>query len=138
MKQCKYQVNPWPIPYETYAYVKLTERAATTVFDKLGPGLKEKSYEKCLAKELGKKGLNVRRQVNLPVIYDGEKIGDTYRVDLLLEDDLIIEVKAVDRIIPLHYLQVRTYLRVYGKRVGMLINFNCEDIADGLKRVVIH
>lgn len=137
MKYCKYQVNPWPIPYETYAYVNLTERAASIVFDKLGPGLKEKTYEKCLAKELGKKGLSVKRQVTLPVVYDGEKIGDTYRVDLLLENDLIIEVKAVDRIIPLYYLQVRTYLRLYDKRVGMLINFNCEDIADGMKRIVI-
>ena len=138
MTKCNYRVNPWPIPYETYAYVKLTETAAAVVFDKLGPGLKEKTYEKCLAKELGKKGLIVKRQVNLPVIYDGETIGDTYRVDLLLENDLIIEVKAVDRVIPLHYLQVRTYLRIYNKRVGMLINFNSENISDGIKKILIH
>ncbi len=136
MRRYQYEVAPWPIPYESYAYIKCTERAAAIVYDKLGPGLKEKAYEKCLAKELGKLGFTVKSQVNLPVLYDGEKIGENYRVDLLLEDDLIIEVKAVDKIIPLHRLQVLTYLKISNKRIGLLINFNCENISDGIKRII--
>ena len=135
MRHYKNDLRVWPLPFETYARLKCSEKAAGIVYSKLGPGLKEKAYEKCLALELAKKGFGVQRQVSLPITYDGEKIGETYRIDLLVDDDLIIEVKAVDKIVPLHYLQLRTYLKISNKRIGLLINFNCEKICDGIKWV---
>ena len=123
------------LPYETWYYVNQTESAARIVYDKLGPGLKEKVYEKCLAKELDKKGLSVKRQLRLPVIYDGEPTGDSYLVDLMVEDDLIVEVKSVDRMIPLHWKQLLTYMKICNKRIGLLINFNCENIKGNIKRI---
>jgi len=123
------------IPYDVEVIAKLTNDSAKIVYEKLGPGLKEKTYEKCLSRELRKKGLLVKRQVNLPVIYDGEYIDDTYRVDMIVENKLIVEVKTVKQLAPLHRLQVQTYLKVSGIRLGLLINFNTEMIASGIERV---
>jgi GxxExxY protein len=123
------------IPYDVEVIAKLTVDSANIVHQKLGPGLKEKTYEKCLALELGKKGLSVKRQVNMPVIYDGEYLEDTYRVDMIVENKLIVEVKSVERLAPLHKLQVQTYLKISGKHLGLLINFNSEKLTDGIKRI---
>jgi GxxExxY protein len=123
------------IPYDVEVIAKLTIDSANIVHHKLGPGLKEKTYEKCLARELSKKGLTVKRQINLPVIYDGEYLDDSYRVDIIVENKLIVEVKSVERLTPLHQLQVQTYLKFSGKHLGLLINFNSEILADGIKRV---
>jgi GxxExxY protein len=123
------------IPYDVEVIAKLTVDSANIVHHNLGPGLKEKTYEKCLARELSKKGLTVKRQINLPVIYDGEYLDDSYRVDIIVENKLIIEVKSVERLTPLHQLQVQTYLKFSGKHLGLLINFNTEILADGIKRV---
>jgi GxxExxY protein len=124
-----------PIPYDVEVIAKLTIDSANIVHRKLGPGLKEKTYEKCLALEIRKKGLSVNRQTNLPVIYDGEYLDDTYRVDIIVENKLIVEVKSVERLTPLHNLQVQTYLKISGKHLGLLINFNSEILSDGIKRV---
>jgi GxxExxY protein len=97
------------IPYDVEVIAKLTIDSANIVHHKLGPGLKEKTYEKCLARELSEKGLTVKRQINLPVIYDGEYLDDSYRVDIIVENKLIVEVKSVERLTPLHQLQVQTY-----------------------------
>jgi GxxExxY protein len=123
------------IPYDVEVIAKLTVDSANIVHQKLGPGLKEKTYEKCLALELGKKGLSVKRQINLPVIYDGEYLDDAYRVDMIVENKLIVEVKSVERLAPLHILQVQTYLKFSGKRLGLLINFNTEELSDSIKRI---
>jgi GxxExxY protein len=123
------------IPYDVEVIAKLTIDSANIVHHKLGPGLKEKTYEKCLARELSEKGLTVKRQINLPVIYDGEYLDDSYRVDIIVENKLIVEVKSVERLTSLHQLQVQTYLKFSGKHLGLLINFNSEILADGIKRV---
>ncbi len=123
------------IPYDVEVIAKLTVDCANIVYENLGPGLKEKTYEKCLAHELGKKGLTVKRQINLPVIYDGEHIDDKYRVDMLVENKLIVEVKSVERLAPLHRLQVKTYLKISDIRLGLLINFNTGCLPDSIERI---
>ena len=123
------------IPYDVEVLAKLTIDSANIVYDKLGPGLKEKTYEKCLAREFGKKGLSVKRQIDLPVIYDGEDIDDTYRVDMIIENKLIIEIKTVERLVPLHRLQVLTYLKISGIRLGLLINYNTGALTDSIERI---
>jgi len=110
--------------------------AAITVHTALGPGLLESAYEACLAHELRKRGLNVASQLGLPLIYDGMRIESGYRIDLLVEDAVIVELKTVDRLLPVHGAQVLTYLKLSGKPLGLLINFNAMRIKDGLKRFI--
>ena len=110
--------------------------AAFKVHSALGPGLLESVYEACLARELVKRGLRVRAQVELPVLYDGEKIEIGYRLDLLVEEAVIVEVKAVDELAPIHKAQVLTYLKLTGLYAGILINFNVQHLRDGIKRIV--
>jgi len=110
--------------------------AAMKVHTELGPGLLESAYEACLLFELHKRGLKAVRQVELPVIYEGIKIDAGYRIDLLVEDAVIVGLKAVNRILPIHQAQLLSYLKLSGKRVGLLINFNVEHLKDGLKRMV--
>lgn len=119
------------------------ERVATEIVDAaykvhsaLGPGLLESVYEECLAYELSKRGLKVQRQVPVPIIYDGVEIGTRLRVDLLVEDCVIVEVKAVETMIPLYEAQVLTYLKLAHKRLAILANFNVVRIKDGLKRII--
>ena len=111
--------------------------AAFAVHTALGPGLLEGVYEVCLAHELTKRGVRVERQVALPVIYDGVKIEAGLRLDLLVENQLIVELKAVETLLPVHKAQVLTYLKLTGKTLGLLINFNVPLIKDGIKRVII-
>ncbi len=117
----------------------LTERiigAAMAVHTALGPGLLESAYEACLAIELAKRGLGVVRQKQLPLAYQGVEIKRGYRIDLLVEESVIVEVKAVDRVAPVHEAQVRSYLRLSGRKVGLLLNFNVKYMKDGICRVV--
>ena len=110
--------------------------AAMKVHSALGPGLLESAYEGCLKHELTKRGLKVLSQVTLPVIYDGVKIDVGYRVDLLVEDSVIVELKAVERLTPLNEAQLLSYLKLSGRKLGLLINFNVEHMKYGIKRIV--
>ena len=108
--------------------------ASIQVHRELGPGLLESAYEACLAYELRKRGLKVLAQVGLPVIYDQVKLDVGYRIDLLVEDRIIVELKAVEHVLPLHEAQLITYLKLADKRLGLLINFNVLRLKDGFKR----
>ncbi len=110
--------------------------SAIKVHSALGPGLLESVYEACLARELVKRGLRVQTQVQLPVLYDGERIDVGYRLDLLVEEAVIIEVKAVDQLAPIHKAQMLTYLKLAGLYAGILINFNVPHLRDGIRRIV--
>jgi len=110
---------------------------AYKVHGKLGPGLLESAYEGCLSYELDKLGLKVIRQKPMPLVYDNNKLDLGYRIDLLINDKVIIEVKSVDIIIPVHLAELMTYLKLSGCRVGLLINFNVESLKDGIKRIIL-
>ena len=103
----------------------------------LGPGLLESVYERCLAHELRKRGLLVRQQVILPVVYDDLRIDGGYRLDMLIEDQLVLELKAVDALLRVHTAQLATYLKLSGHRLGLLMNFDVALFKDGVKRVVV-
>ena len=119
---------------------KITETiigAAIEVHRELGPGLLEAAYEACLCIELIKRGLTVERQKATPLMYRGVHVGTGYRVDLLVENAVVVEVKAVDRIDPVHLAQVLSYLRFMSCKVGLLLNFNVKWLAEnGIRRVV--
>jgi len=102
----------------------------------LGPGLLESAYQGCLAHELRKRGFAVATQVGLPVIFDGEKIELGYRIDLVVENVVIVEVKSVEGIHPVHQAQILSYMRLSGIGIGLLINFNVKSLRDGIKRLV--
>ena len=110
--------------------------AAMKVHTALGPGLLESAYEACLLHELRKRGLKVLSQVGLPVVYDEITIDVGYRFDLLVEDCVMVELKAIDKLAPIHAAQLLTYLKLSGIKVGLLINFNVLHLKDGLKRMV--
>lgn len=109
--------------------------AAMKVHSELGPGLLESAYEACLAYELSKRGMKVLKQVGLPVVYEGEHLDVGYRIDLLVEDMVIVEIKAVDALAPIHQAQLITYLKLSGKRLGLLINFNVPRLKEGIRRI---
>ena len=111
--------------------------SAIEVHRELGPGLLESSYEACLAHELVIRGFNVIRQLAIPVYYKGISLDCGYRADLLVEDQILVELKTVDRFAPIHEAQILSYLRLSGKSVGLLINFHSYTIKQGLKRVVL-
>ena len=110
--------------------------AAMHVHSALGPGLLESAYEGCLAFELASRGLHVQRQLELPVIYRDHRIDVGYRLDLLVSDLVIVEIKVVERFAPIHEAQLLTYLRLADKRVGLLLNFHVLHMKDGIKRMV--
>jgi GxxExxY protein len=110
--------------------------AAMKVHSALGPGLLESTYEACLIHELWKTGMKVEAQVCLPVVYDGVTIDAGYRIDLLVAGTVIVELKAVEKVLPIHQAQLLSYLKLSGKKVGLLINFNVLHLRDGIKRVV--
>ena len=109
---------------------------AMEVYNVLGPGLLESVYEKALIHELQINGLSVSSQVPVEMLYKGVNLGEGLRLDLLVEDSLIVELKSVDELKPVHYKQLLTYLKLLDKRIGLLINFNVNDFRDGIKRVV--
>ena len=110
--------------------------AAMKVHSALGPGLLESAYEACMIHELRKMGFKVLSQVMLPVRYDGIELELGYRIDLLVEDRVIVELKCVEKIMPVHEAQIISHLRLSGKRVGLLINFHVRSLKDGIKRFV--
>jgi GxxExxY protein len=101
----------------------------------LGPGLLESVYEKCLKHELAKRGLRVETQVWLPVIYDGVEIEGGYKIDLLIEGQVVVELKVVEQILEIHKAQLLSYLKLSGKHLGLLINFNVVHLRDGIRRL---
>lgn len=125
-----------PLPAKTQAVARQAIDAAFAVHTTLGPGLLESVYEQCLAHELLHQGLRVERQKPLPVIYRELKLEAGFRTDIVVEGCLIIEVKAVDALAPVHTAQVLTYLKLSGLRLGYLINFNVGLLKEGLKRVI--
>jgi GxxExxY protein len=111
--------------------------SAIEVHRTLGPGLLESAYENCLCYELSLHDLHLKRQVELPVNYKGMNIDCGYRLDILVEDQVIVEVKAVDALLPIHEAQLLTYLKLGGWRLGLLINFNTPLLKHGIKRLVL-
>ncbi|HWQ14092.1 MAG TPA: GxxExxY protein [Roseiflexaceae bacterium] len=110
--------------------------AAMKVHTALGPGLLESAYEACLLYELRNRSLKVLSQVTLPVVYGGVALDAGYRLDLLVEDAVIVELKAVERLLPIHDAQLLSYLKLSGRKLGLLINFHVLHLKDGIKRMV--
>jgi GxxExxY protein len=110
--------------------------AAMKVHSLMGPGLLESAYEACLAHELRKQGFVVTQQIGLPVIYDGERLDIGYRIDLMVENLVVVEIKCVGSINPVHEAQLLSYIRLSGRHVGLLINFHVAHLRDGIKRMV--
>jgi GxxExxY protein len=132
-----FERTPLPIPEQVDSYSDRAIGAAIKVHKELGPGLLESVYEACLFYELNKAGIPVERQVRLPIIYDGITLDADLRLDLWLARSLIIEVKAVDTLAPIHQAQLLTYLKMTGNRLGLLMNFNVRLLRDGVKRVAL-
>ncbi len=110
--------------------------AAMKVHKSLGPGLLESAYEACLMYELDKQGLVIRNQVPLPVQYDEITLDTGYRIDLMVENTVIVELKSVDKLLPVHKAQLLSYLRLANRSVGLLINFNEVMLKNGIRRIV--
>lgn len=117
---------------------KTVVNCALRVHKSLGPGLLESAYEECLFYELKKEGLTVEKQKPLPLIYEEVKLDIGYRVDLLVDHKVIIEIKAVEALNDVHMAQILTYLKLSGCKLGLLINFNVALIKNGIRRVVNH
>jgi GxxExxY protein len=111
--------------------------AAIAVHRAMGPGLLESVYSRCLAMELKQQGLRVRREVVVPLFYRGVPVGADYRIDLVVADRIVVEVKSVQRLGAVHKAQLLTYLRLTGIRVGFLLNFNTAVMKDGITRLVL-
>ena len=110
---------------------------AFKVHKNLGPGLLEKVYEVCLAHEIMKAGLDVKRQIDIPIVYDGLKFDEGLRLDLFIEEKVICEIKAVDQVNPVWEAQILSHLKLTGLRLGFLINFNVPVIKEGIRRFII-
>ena len=111
--------------------------AAFQVHQTLGPGLLESVYEQCLQYELADRGLDVKRQVQVPLMYKDLQFDCGFRIDLLVNDVVVVEVKAVEVVLPIHLAQILTYLKITGHRVGLLINFNQTKIKNGIHRLAL-
>lgn len=122
------------------AYQELTGqilRCAYEVHSRLGPGLLERTYRLCLAYEMRRAGLRVESEKLLPVMYDGITIATGYRLDLLIDNLVVVEVKAVDSLLPIHDAQLLAYLKLSAARVGLLINFNVPHLRNGIRRRIM-
>ena len=118
----------------------LTEKvigSAIEVHRTLGPGLLESAYDRCLVRELILREIDFKRQVALPIVYKGERIDCGYRVDFIVDDSLLLEIKSVERVLPIHQAQIMTYLKLLNLRQGLLINFNSKRLVDGLRSVLL-
>ena len=126
-----------PISADTERIASIVLDAAFQVHRTLGPGLLESVYEACLCHELAKRNLPFHHQLPLPVMYDGIRLEVGLRMDLLVAESVVVELKSVEKIIPLYDAQLLTYLKLSGKRLGLLINFNVSQLKDGIKRIVL-
>jgi len=124
---------------ETQSENQLTEKiigCAIEVHKALGPGLLESAYEECFCYELNQQGLSFNRQVPLPVVYKGIKLDCGYRIDVLVDDIIVVELKTVEKLLPIHDAQLLTYLKLYKRPIGQLMNFNVPTLKNGVKRLV--
>jgi len=122
-----------------FLYSDITEKiidGAIKVHKAVGVGVLESVYEICLCHELSSRGMKVERQVEVPIRYNGVLLEAGFRIDLLVEDKVIVEIKAVEKLLPIHEAQLLTYMRLPNKRVGLLINFNVQMLRDGIRRRV--
>lgn len=126
-----------PIPEGLDRIARQVVDAAHAVHRALGPGLLESVYEVCLLHELARRRLKVDQQVAVPITYDNVRLDAGLRLDLVVENGLLVELKAVETILPVHQAQVLTYLKLSGLRLGLLINFNVPVIRDGIKRIAL-
>jgi GxxExxY protein len=126
-----------PIPASTDRVAKEIVDDSYKIHATLGPGLLESVYEQCMLHELIKRGLRVERQVCLPILYDGLRIEGGLRLDLVVNSCVVAELKAVEKIVPVHKAQVLTYLKLAGYRLGLLINFNVPLIKEGITRIAL-
>lgn len=111
--------------------------AAIEVHKTLGPGLLESVYERCLSHELGLRGIEYIQQLEIPLSYKGMNLESFYRLDMMVADQVVVEVKSVKALEPIHTAQILTYLRLTGKRLGLLINFNSPVLSKSIKRVIL-
>ena len=111
--------------------------AAIEVHRALGPGLLESAYEECLCYELSIIGLNVRRQVPLPVVYKSVKLDCGYRIDIIVEESIVVELKTVEKLLPIHQAQLLTYLKLGNYKIRLLLNFSSAVLKDGIKQIVL-
>ncbi len=125
------------IPEETEKVATQIVDAAFSVHSTLGPGLLESVYEQCLALELTERGLRFERQIVLPIKYKQHEIDSGLRLDFLVDDSVVVEIKAVECLVPVHTAQLLTYLKLSGHRLGFLINFNASLIKHGIRRYVM-
>lgn len=130
-------MNFEPLSKKEEDIAKKVVDSAYLVHKALGPGILEKVYEACFCYELNKKGLLYKRQVDVPIVYDGLTFEEGFRLDVLVEDLVICELKAVDNMHPVWEAQILSYLKLSGKRLGFLINFNERYIKDGIKRIIL-
>ena len=126
-----------PLPRRTEEVAAGFVDAAFAVHKALGPGLLESAYEVCLAHALAQRGYAVQRQVALPVVYEAMRLEAGYRIDLIVDACVIVEVKSVEALAPVHQAQLLTYLRLSSRRLGFLINFNVALIKQGIKRMIL-
>lgn len=113
----------------------LVRKCIFNVYNKLGPGLLESVYQRILIYELEENGLDVKSELILPIVYDEKVFNVNFRIDILVEDKVILELKSVKELEPIHYKQLQTYLKLSGKKLGILVNFNTINILEGIKRV---
>ena len=125
-----------PIPVHTEEIAKVILDAAYSVHSTLVPGLLESVYETCLVHELNLRKIKVQTQIILPVIYKGMNVDSGYRLDMLVDDCVIVEIKATEGINPVHCSQLLTYLKLTNTRLGLLLNFNVVHMRDGIKRII--
>jgi GxxExxY protein len=126
-----------PLPPETEALAKQTVDAAMKVHRALGPGLLESVYEKCLAHELHARQIRVQRQVSIPIVYEGLRLEAGLRLDMFVDNQLVVEIKAVEQMNRLFKAQVISYLRLMNLRLALLINFNVALLREGIERVIL-
>ncbi len=125
-----------PLPAEVEAAAATVVDAAFKVHSVLGPGLTENVYEACMCREFAVRGVPFKSQVSVPITYEGIRLDANLRSDLIVEDRVIVEVKSVEKLIPLFEAQLLTYLRLTDLRLGLLINFNVPLIRDGIRRII--
>jgi GxxExxY protein len=126
-----------PVPPGLNLVSKEIVDSAHAIHKTLGPGLLESIYEACLEHELNSRGLKIERQVSLPIIYGGLKLDGGLRLDLVVAEAVVVEVKSVETILPVHKAQIRTYLKLSGHRLGLLLNFNVPRLKDGIYRFIL-
>lgn len=126
-----------PVPARAQAAARKSFEAGLAVHRELGPGLLKSAYEHCLAHELARSGVQIQRQAALPIVYGGETLDAGYRIDMIVDASVIIEIKSVEALAPIHEAQVLTYLKLSGLRVGLLMNFNVHLFKQGVRRFVL-